>query len=255
MRLLYQPQSTKYTCVPATQAIALNSLLNTQYTDIDIIHCNNGLAINDLLFLHELQPFFSRHPQLPATLFMKGMLHFLLRERRLPTLEECIETYKLVSSQDRRSQQNLEAACQPAYVGVFQDYCTQLREGLGPFDYHIKITPLPEETKLDEQTFISRVSEGKITLHWYEGETHNQPAYCRFHSQAEIIQCSLSRKALGLPTFFQTPIGHAWLIDRFEGDSVVLLDTHAHFYQQHPEVVVPSEKLIYARSIARFTLT
>jgi len=38
MELKFKPQSTFYTCVQATQAIALNSFINTEYSDLDDIN-------------------------------------------------------------------------------------------------------------------------------------------------------------------------------------------------------------------------
>lgn len=255
MRLPYQPQTTQYTCVPATQAIALNTLLGTSYTDRDLINLNDGLAINKILFLHELRQLLAQHPQLPTALFVDGMFSFLLRQRRLPTYDECIATYRDTSPKNEIVTKNLEAALLPEHREAFATYCAQLRKGLGPFGYHVRVTSFPAESRLEEQAFISQITEGKVCVYFSEADPHHYPAYCRTHGQSGIIRFPLSRQVLGLPSLSSLDsVAHIWLIDRFEGDSVVLLDTNAHYYDRSPEVLVPSEKLRHARYIAKFML-
>ncbi|MEM5797642.1 MAG: hypothetical protein QW813_03240, partial [Candidatus Aenigmatarchaeota archaeon] len=112
MRLKFKQQSTFYTCVQATQAIALNTFLNTDYCDLDVVASNNQGYPLGLSIITLAQDLTRRRLQIPYSQIhlhlAQGMFRQLITTRRLPTYEEAIQSYIKFSIQSqRRFEENL----------------------------------------------------------------------------------------------------------------------------------------------------
>ena len=99
MKLKFKPQSTFYTCEQATQGIAINSFLDINYTDLDIITKNMygyPLRFSILMLAQDLVrqdfqpslPYNQTHHQLA-----RGLFRVLTTQQRLPSYEEAIQAY------------------------------------------------------------------------------------------------------------------------------------------------------------------
>lgn len=289
MRLKFKPQSTFYTCDQATQAIAINSFLGTDYTDLDIVAKNRygfPLKLSTLAFAQDIvsQDFDTPLPLNQTYFFLRqGLFRVLTNQQRLPSYEVAVQTYIDFSTLDQqyherrlrenphvpiigpegpekkltveeveefirisaqradRERRSLEAIVRdPTAKLFFQKLSEHLdRELLKPINYRFYNG---EDTNLGEVDIefsaVTILSQGSLGV-----EPIGKEALLESVKRNDIVIFSAHRNSLDLVEY-SAQLGHSWIVDRVEGDKVVLLDTNYHKYRQSPEIYVPLELLL-----------
>ena len=287
MRLKFKPQSTFYTCNQATQAIALNTFLGTDYRDLDVVANNNygyhlGFSIIMLaedLVRRKLDPTVEYH--ITHHQLAEGMQRVLRTQRKLPTYEEAIQAYIELSMLQQ------------------QNYATNLREhpfilsiGHGTSE-SVKLTSEEAEESIRryaedeerERIFLKSLEKDETTRRFYYAFVNHldeellKPINYRFSTdvehddfsgvtnlsngrlvvepvdahyivdrtqRGEIVIFGAHRRELGLTEYSQRA-GHSWIVDRVEGDRLVLLDTNHQVYGHGPEVSITLSQLSEAQ--------
>ena len=182
MRLAFKSQSTFYTCVQATQAIALNSFLGTDYNDLEVIAAlENGFPLNFSMIILGQDIVRSRFsPELPYDYshhqLGEGILRALREQRTLPSFEEAVQHYIQLS------------------IGIQQNYERGLREnprrlfiGSGTSEW-VKLTP--EEVESDIKEFGEREAKGRGELERLVGDEQTRAFYNVYiqHLDKELLQ-------------------------------------------------------------------
>ena len=271
MELPFKPQSTSYTCVQAVQAIAMNYSLGTKYTDLDVIaRSERGYPLNFISNIRETQIFVSKRLGFPLQengihlQTANAVYEYLLKHKTLPPFKDAVEYLRDYHTQIQKSNkrnlgtaeesgvggdidlfegrirdndrlmENLERLLHDRKEKEFYDVFTgELHDGLlQPIGYHFSRDPYD-----DGIPPLIEVSEGRLSVEPFDiGSLDDVIA------RDNVVIFGADRDVFGLPSFFGRS-GHQWIIDRTEGDQVVLLDTNHSAYGHGPEIFVPKTVL------------
>lgn len=182
MRLAFKPQSTFYTCVQATQAIALNSFLSTNYSDLEVIAAlENGFPLNfsDIMVGQDIvRGVFT--PKLPYDYshhhLGEGVLMALRERGTLPSFEDAVQLYFQLSIE---RQQNYERDLRrDPYIPI-----------VGPgTSTRVRLTP--EEVERDVQELTEREAKEREGLERLVGDEQTRAFYNRYvrHLDEELLK-------------------------------------------------------------------
>jgi hypothetical protein len=286
MRLKFRRQSTPFTCKETAQAIALNYLMGTDYSDIDIIaNRDRGYLICKGTFdsAMDMVKGAIQHDSSIEGPLIWGTLNFMQRTARLPSLREAIAAYRDYAIEQRRYDEK-----------KFRDEPYSTHVGGEVIGEKILLTPEEVEekiinrTKMDEEqlTLLEKTENDEAVIKLYNSFTNTldeellKPVNYRFTVISKyphgfetdfsgmirlsgdiltvdevergtiatndrkdyVFILGAKRCDLGLPQHLESA-SHAWVLDRIENGTLVLLDTNHHLYDHGPEVSLPLERL------------
>ena len=241
MDLPFKPQSTPFTCVQAIPAIALNHYLGTDYDDIAVVKAQGGYLLQPTTFnaLHEkvlmdIDPSAKYEPAAHYKLSM-GILKFLGDNGSLPSLEEAIRGFAEVAPEGHgeRSIAELEERMSSEDMQRFyREFTSRVHDQLlVPLNYNVVCDHTDSKPRdSDTITNISKLSGNKLTVSPYEDDSFDS-----YTTEQGLLVFGASRYHFNLPTLGS----HQWIVDRKEGESLVLLDVNHNAYEHGPEVTVP----------------
>ncbi|HIH04766.1 TPA: hypothetical protein HA228_00930 [Candidatus Woesearchaeota archaeon] len=242
MRLPFKPQTTAYSCTYATQAIALNYFLGTNYSDRDVVaSLERGFPVNDGTFLL-VQGRVMRQLQMggkPGLLDLVGGAFIGFRDKKaIPSLEEAITISLAYASSDAEAGK-LKAFAADDEVKVFYDTFTAHvdREILQKF----RAIDVIDGTVKDPYEPIRILSKGDLSVK--KGDISSIDFY---HHREGVVLFGALRK--DIDDRQDSIAGHSWAVDRVEDNAIVLLDTYHFHYGSEREISIPQKK--FSKSIA-----
>lgn len=236
MRLPFKPQTTAYSCTYATQAIALNYFLGTNYSDVDVVaSLERGFPVNDGTFLLVQGRVMGqlRMGGKPGLLDLVGGAFIGFRDKKtIPSLEEAISiSLRYASNYAEAGRLKAFAADDgvKAFYGAFAGHLD--REILRKF----RAIDVVDGAVKDPYEPIRILSKGNLSVK--KGDS-SSIGLC--HQGERVVLFGALRK--DIDDHQDSIAGHSWAVDRMEGNAAVLLDTYHFHYGSACEISVPLKK-------------
>ncbi len=283
MRLKFRRQSTQFTCKQTVQAIALNSLIGTDFSDLDIIANSDRGYLIHIGILDTANEIVHRKYKISSNpinyrWLSQGLLNYMKLHRKLPSYEEALESYRTLTILGAKNYE--EKLLNDPTILVITVH-TSYREPMTPEMAEESIRRNKQEVK-DKLNHIEKARSDEATMHYYErvvrflDEELLQPINYRFSISEEndfsgliklsdgllavkkikkedilsvtenggVVAIGAKRNDVGQPDFLVWG-GHEWAVDRIENNRIILLDTNYHTWGYEPEFVLPLTKIPY----------